>query len=147
MTVEFWADIGAGNRSLDAGLFLRRNPGGGVKQSGVDYAPNASGGYQNLDLLNNSGVDAYANNNVALTNTTGAHITVVVDSVKGALCYYNGTTVISTLNNAVPSLADINDVYNVIGASLVAVDPYSGGDHPRIPRLSGRPVAPGHRPQ
>ncbi len=127
MTVEFWADIGTQTAVWTRVFSFGNETGGGVKQSGVDYAPNASGGYQNLDLLNNSGVDAYANNNVALTNTTGAHITVVVDSVKGALYYYYGTTVISTLNNAVPSLADIDDVYNLIGASLVAVDPYLVG--------------------
>ena len=98
--------------------------GGGSKQSGVDYSPNAAGNFQNLDLENNSSVDSYANNNVAITNTTGTHITVVVDSINGALCYYNGTNVVSTLNTAVTSLANITDVYNLIGASLVAVDPY-----------------------
>src|ERR1039458_8931965 len=142
MTVEFWADIGAGNQPwtrvfsfgdqtnvfINDILYI-------LKNSGVDYCPYAGGGYQNLDLKDLSGVDAYANNNAGLTNTINDHVTVLVDSVNGALYYYNSTSVISTLNGAVPSLTNINDVYNWIGASLVfgassnpiSVDPYLAG--------------------
>ena len=127
MTVECWVDIGTQTANWTRVFSFGNQTGGGLKQSGVDYSPNATGGYQNLDLLNNSSVDGYANNNAALVNTTGSHITVVADSINGALCYYNGTNVVSTLNTAVPSLADIDDVYNLIGASLVAIDPYLVG--------------------
>ncbi len=127
MTVECWVDIGTQSANWTRVFSFGNQTGGGGKQSGVDYSPNATGNYQNLDFLNNNNVDAYANNNVALVNTTGSHITVVVDSVNGAMYYYNGTNVVSTLNTAAPSLTNINDVYNLIGASLVAVDPYLVG--------------------
>lgn len=124
MTVEVWADIGMQNGDWTRIFFFGDQTGGDSKNSGVDYSPNAAGGYQNLDLLTLSQVDGYANNNAAITNTTGSHITVVVDSVNNIMYYYNGTTVVSTLNSAVPSLVDINDAINVIGASPVGVDPY-----------------------
>jgi hypothetical protein len=127
MTVECWVDIGMQSANWARIFSFGNQTGGGGKQSGVDYSPNAAGGYQNVDFEDNNSVDAYANNNTALTNTTGTHITVVVDSVNRALYYYNGTNVVSTLNTAVPSLANISDVYNLIGASLVAVDPYLAG--------------------
>jgi hypothetical protein len=129
MTVEVWADIGS-NPVWTRVFSFGDQTGGGLKNSGVDYCPYAPGGangYQNLDLLNTSGADAYANNNASLNGATGNHITVIVDSVNGALCYYNGTSVVSTLHSAVPSLADINDVDNWIGASLVTADPYLAG--------------------
>jgi hypothetical protein len=143
MTVEFWADIGAGNPAWTRVFSFGDQSGGGTKSSGIDFCPYAPSGYQNLDFLNTSGDDAYANNPVALTNTTGDHVTVVVDSVNDALYYYNGTHIVSTFHDnnlsltntlvatssGVPlmSLAQIDDVYNVIGASLDAVDPYLAG--------------------
>jgi hypothetical protein len=129
MTVEFWADIGAGNAVWTRVFSFGDQTGGGLKNSGVDYCPYAPGGangYQNLDLLS-GGVDAYANNNASILGATGVHVTVIVDPVDGILCYYNGTSVISTLQSAVPSLANINDVDNWIGASLVSADPFLAG--------------------
>jgi hypothetical protein len=125
MTVEFWADIGAGNPAWTR-VFSFGDQNSGTKNSGVDYCPYADGGYQNLDL-SSGGVGAYANNTPGLTNTSNDHVTVIVDSVNGALCFYNGTNVVSTLNSAVPSLANINDVNNWIGASLVSADSYLNG--------------------
>jgi hypothetical protein len=122
MTVEFWADIGAGNPAWTR-VFSFGDQNGGGKNSGLDYCPFAAGNYQNLDL-NASGVDAYANNNAGLGGSNNVHVTVIADSTSGVLCYYNGTNVVSTLNSAVPSLASINDANNWIGASLVSVDPY-----------------------
>jgi len=133
MTVEFWADIGAGNPVWTRVFSFGDQTGGGLKNSGVDYCPYAPGltdtgpQYQNLDLLNLGGVDAYANTTPDLRDTTGNHITVIVDSVNGSLCWYNGVSVVSTLQSAVPSLADINDVDNWIGASLVENDQYLTG--------------------
>ena len=126
MTVEFWADIGADN-PIWTRVFSFGDTTGAQKLSGVDYCPYAGGGYQNLDLLDTNSVDAYANNNVGLTNTMGDHVTIIVDPPNGVLCYYNGTSVVSTLNSAVPSLAAINDVTNWIGASLITNDPYLAG--------------------
>ena len=109
----------------------------------MDFSPYENGGYQNLNFTNIVGDGFYANNNVALTNTVGDHVTVVVDSVNGSMYYYNGTNVVSTFHDnnlalnqtlvatssGVPflSLAEIDDVFNVIGASLYAVDPYLAG--------------------
>jgi hypothetical protein len=126
MTVEFWADIGADN-PIWTRVFSFGDTTGAQKLSGIDYCPYAGGGYQNLDLLDTNSVDAYANNNVGLTNTMGDHVTIIVDPPNGVLCYYNGTSVVSTLNSAVPSLAAINDVTNWIGASLITNDPYLAG--------------------
>src|SRR5262249_51924378 len=103
MTVEFWADIAAGNPIWTRVFSFGDQTGGGQKNSGVDYCPYAAGNYQNLDLSNTGGVDAYANNNAGLIGSNNVHITVIVDSVGGALGYYKGTSVISTLNGAVPS--------------------------------------------
>ena len=125
MTVEFWADIGAGN-AVWTRVFSFGDPTGGTKNSGIDYCPYAGGGYQNLDL-SSGGVDAYANNNISIAGSNNIHITVIADSVNGALCYYNGASVVSTLNSATPSLANINDVANWIGASPYPADPYLAG--------------------
>jgi hypothetical protein len=143
MTVEFWADIGAGNPVWTRVFSFGNQSSSGTKSSGVDYCPYAPNSYQNLDFLNTSGDDAYANNNTSLNGTTNNHITVVVDSVNDSLYYYNGTNIISTFHDnnlalnqtlvatsaGVPlmSLAEIEDVYNVIGASLDGVDPYLAG--------------------
>jgi hypothetical protein len=59
-------------------------------------------------------------------------VTLIADPVSGVLCFYNGATLISTLNsgsaNGVPSLASINDVHNWIGRSLhLLEDPYFAG--------------------
>ena len=121
MTVEFWADIDGANPPWTR-VFAFGDSDGSQKTSGVDYCPYAPSGYQNLDFA--SDFDTYANNDTALTNTAGDHVTVIVDSVNGALCYYNGTNVVSTLHGAVPSLADISDPSNLLGASLVPADPY-----------------------
>jgi hypothetical protein len=132
MTVEFWADIGASN-PVWTRVFFFGDPSGGKKNSGVDYCPyapaytNTVPQYQNLDLLNLSGVDAYANATPDLRGTTGNHITVIVDSVNASLCWYNGVSVVSTLQSAVPSLADINDIADWIGASPYPADPYLAG--------------------
>jgi len=126
MTVEVWADIGAGNPVWTRVFFFGDQTGGGQKNSGVDYCSYATGGtsgYQNLDL-NVGGVDSYANNNAGLNGSNNVHITVVVDSASGSLYYYNGASVISTLNGDVLSLAGINDLDNWIGASPVSADPY-----------------------
>ncbi|EEF61350.1 immunoglobulin domain-containing protein [Pedosphaera parvula] len=127
MTVEFWTDIAPGNPVWTRVFSFGDQTGGGTKNSGVDYCPYAGGNYQNLDLSDLTGASTYANNNAGLNGTTNNHITVIVDSVKGALCYYNGVSVVSTLNGAVPSLANSNDVDNWIGASLVSSDPYLAG--------------------
>ena len=93
----------------------------------MDYCPSAEGDWQNLDLLDGSGVRAYANNPGGILGATAAHITVVVDSVNNAMYYYNGASVVSTLHGRVPSLANINDTDNWIGASLVSADAYLAG--------------------
>jgi hypothetical protein len=126
MTVEFWVDVGPSN-PVWTRIFSFGDGSGGTKNSGIDYCPFAAGNYQNLDLSDYYAVDGYANNNAGLNGATGKHITVVVDSTHGVLGYYNGASVVSTLNTAVPSLANINDVNNLIGASLVASDPYFAG--------------------
>lgn len=125
MTVEFWADIGS--NPVWTRVFSFGSSGGGQKTSGLDYCPYAGGNYQNLDLSNTNGADAYANNNVGLNGTSGVHVTIVVDPTTGVLGYYNGASVISTLQSAVPPLTNINDATNMIGASLVALDPYLAG--------------------
>jgi hypothetical protein len=125
MTVEFWADIGF--NPIWTRVFSFGSSDGINKTSGVDYCPYAGGNYQNLDLSNTNGVNAYANNNAGLNGMSGNHVTVIVDPVSGVLCYYNGTSVISTLQSAVPPLAKVNDVINVIGKSLVTNDPYLAG--------------------
>jgi len=142
MTVEFWADIG-NNPPYTRVFAFGNQSGGGQETSGLDFSPYENGGYQNLNFTNIVGDGFYANNNVALTNTVGDHVTVVVDSVNGSMYYYNGTNVVSTFHDnnlalnqtlvatssGVPflSLAEIDDVFNVIGASLYAVDPYLAG--------------------
>ncbi len=125
-TVEFWADIGASNQ-IWTRVFSFGDGTTGTKLSGVDFCPYAGGGFQNLDLSNTNGVDAYANNDVSLLGSNNVHVTVIVDPTKAVLCYFNGTSVVSSLNGVVSSLAGINDVDNWIGASLVAADPYLTG--------------------
>ncbi|HVM47934.1 MAG TPA: immunoglobulin domain-containing protein [Candidatus Acidoferrum sp.] len=125
ITVEFWADVSVINTNYPwTRVFSFGDQTGTLKKaSGVDFCPYAPGNYQNLDLLDTSGNDVYANNNAGLAGAGLTHVTVVVDPPRNAFYYYNGATVVSTLQGAVPSLANINDPYNLIGASLVAVDP------------------------
>jgi hypothetical protein len=128
MTVEFWADIGS--NPIWTRVFFFGSTSGGTKNSGFDYcpfAPPATNSYQNLDFLNLSGGDAYANNNAGFSNVIGKHVTVVIDSINGAMYYYNGASLVSTLNGAAPSLANINDITDVIGQSPVKNDPYLNG--------------------
>lgn len=125
MTVEFWADIGPSNPVWTYAFFLGEQVGG-VKNAGVDYSPYGASNYQNCDLRN-SGSSVYANKNAGLLGTTGNHVTVIVDPVNGVLCFYNGVSVVSTLNGPVPSLAGINDVNNWIGRSPYLIDPYMAG--------------------
>jgi len=125
ITVEFWADIGS--NPVWTRVFSFGDGSGGTKNSGLDYCPFAGGNYQNLDLYTTSHVDTYVNNPAGLNGTTGNHVTVIVDSVNGAMCYYNGTNVLTTLSSTVPALANINDIDNWIGASFVASDPYLAG--------------------
>jgi hypothetical protein len=131
MTVEFWVDVGPDN-PIWTYVFSFGEQAGGIKASGVDYCPYAGGNYQNSDLRGNGTGFIYANKNVGLLGTTGNHVTLIADPVSGVLCFYNGATLISTLNsgsaNGVPSLASINDVDNWIGRSLHLVeDPYFAG--------------------
>ena len=113
---------------MDARLCLRRAKLTRARRNPVlIIVPTPLAITQNLDLLDTSGHDAYANNPAGVNNTTLDHITVVVDSVNNQLYYYNGTNVVSTLNSVVPSLANIADANNWIGASFVTGDPYLAG--------------------
>lgn len=126
MTVEFWADIGAGNPDWTR-VFSFGSSDGVNKTSGVDYCPGAAGNYQNLDL-SSGGLGDYANSTPGIRGTNGIHVTVIVDPVNAALCYYNGTSNVSTIHSvAVPTLAALVDDINVIGKSLVTNDPYLAG--------------------
>src|ERR1700722_10097268 len=127
LTVEVWADFSASNPTWTRVFSFGDQNGGGGKNSGVDYCHYAGGNYQNLDMLSTNGADAYANNNQGLNGATNVHITVVVDPVNNALYYYNGTSVVSTKNNTVPPLSQINDTYNLLGRSLYDLDPTLAG--------------------
>lgn len=127
ITVEFWADINAGNPTWTRVFSFGSQNGSGAKSSGIDYCPYAGGNYQNLDALNTNGVDAYANNNSGLLGLTNVHVTVVVDPVDSTMYYYNGTTVISALNGTPPPLSQMNDAFDLIGRSLYDVDPTLAG--------------------
>ncbi|HZV35053.1 MAG TPA: LamG-like jellyroll fold domain-containing protein, partial [Verrucomicrobiae bacterium] len=123
ISVEFWADIDAGNPTWTRVFSFGSQNGSGQKNSGIDYCPYAGGNYQNLDALNTNGVDAYANNNSGLLGLTNVHVTVVVDPVNNTMYYYNGTTLISQLHGAPPPLSQMNDAYDLIGRSLYDIDP------------------------
>jgi hypothetical protein len=126
ITVEFWADIGAGNPDWTR-VFSFGSSDGVNKTSGVDYCPGAAGNYQNLDL-SSGGLGDFANSTPGIRGANGIHVTVIVDPVNAALCYYNGTSNVSTIHSvAVPTLAAIVDDINVIGKSLVTSDPYLAG--------------------
>jgi hypothetical protein len=122
MTVEFWADLGPSAAPWSRVFSFGDQSTDGNKSSGVDYAHFAGGNYQNLDLVATN-ADAYANNPSGLDGTTNVHVTVVVDTLNGALYYYNGVNIVSTQHNPVPSLLAVSDPINVIGRSLVDVDP------------------------
>ena len=53
----------------------------------------------------------------AILGTTGIHVTVIADPVNGVLCYYNGTSVVSTLhtNGSFPGRHQLM-IMNMIGA-------------------------------
>jgi hypothetical protein len=123
ITVEVWADLSANNPFWTRVFSFGDQNGGGGKNSGVDYSHYVGGNYQNLDLLNTNGTDAYANSTPGLNGTTNSHITVVVDPVNNNFYYYNGVTVVSTQHGTAPPLSMMNDTYNLIGRSLYDTDP------------------------
>jgi hypothetical protein len=126
MTVEFWADIGAGNPDWTR-VFAFGSSDGSTKTSGIDYSPGAPGDYQNLDLLS-GGVNNYANSTPGSRGANHIHVTVIIDPVNNALCYYNGTAFTSAQHNlTVPPLNGIADDLNLIGASLAPADAYLAG--------------------
>ncbi|SPE63295.1 LamG domain protein jellyroll fold domain protein [Verrucomicrobia bacterium] len=126
LTVEFWADFSVNPNWTRVFAFGDQNAGGN-KNSGVDYCHLAPGNYQNLDMLDTNGNDAYANSTPGLDNSTNNHVTVVVDPVNHTMYYYNGVSVVSTEHNTVPSLTAINDTLNLIGRSLYDLDPTLNG--------------------
>ena len=127
MSVEFWADVAADNMFWTRVFSFGDQSGTLQKANGLDYCPYAGSDYQNVDLSDLSGADCYANNNAGIQGKGLKHVTIVVDSPHNSMYYYNGASLISTLNKAVPSLTNITDTYNLIGASLVAIDPYLEG--------------------
>jgi hypothetical protein len=127
LTVEFWADFSSSN-PLWTRVFSFGDQNGGGKNSGVDFCPYAGGNYQNLDMLSTNGVDAYANSNPGLNGLTNNHVTVVVDPLSNNMYYYNGVTVVSVEHGTVSSLQSINDTYNLLGRSLVDLDPTLNGN-------------------
>jgi hypothetical protein len=127
LTVEFWADFGT-NTIWTRVFALGSQTADGTKGSGVDYCHFAGGNYQNLDLLDTNGVDAYANNPQGLDTLSNQHVTVVVDCVNSNMYYYNGTTVTSVKNwTRLPSLAETLDTFNTIGRSFYDNDPTLNG--------------------
>jgi hypothetical protein len=123
LTVETWVDIGAVPTWTRVFSFGDQN-GAGNKDSGVDFCPYAPGNYQNLDVLSTNGLDAYANNPESLNGETNVHITVVVDPVHNNAYYYNGLSVVSTLNSpTVPPLSEMSFTDNWLGKSLYDADP------------------------
>jgi hypothetical protein len=124
LTVETWVDIGAGIPPWTRVFSFGDQNGGGGKNSGVDFCPFAPGNYQNLDVLAVGGPDAYANNPESLAGETNVHITVVVDPVHNNAYYYNGLSIVSTLNSpTVPPLSEMNFTDNWLGKSLYDADP------------------------
>ncbi|HWX19167.1 MAG TPA: LamG-like jellyroll fold domain-containing protein [Candidatus Binatia bacterium] len=128
LTVEFWVDFSSSNPLWTRVFSFGDQNGGGGKNSGVDFCPYAGGNFQNLDMLNTNGVDAYANSTPGLNGLTNNHVTVVVDPVNNGLDYYNGVAVVSTEHNPVPSLLAITDTVNLLGRSLYDVDPTMNGN-------------------
>lgn len=127
LTVEFWADFGT-NSVWTRVFAFGSQTSNGTKESGVDYCHYAGGNYQNLDLLDLNGVDAYANNPQGLDTLSNQHVTVVVDCVNSNMYYYNGTTIASTPHySRLPSLLNINDSFNTIGRSFYDNDPTLNG--------------------
>jgi len=123
ITVEVWADFSPNNPAWTRVFSFGDQNSSAAKNSGIDYCHFAGGNYQNLDVLNTNGVDAYANNPQGLNGVTNAHITVVVDPVNANAYYYNGIIVVSTLHGTPSPISQMNDTYNLIGRSLYDVDP------------------------
>lgn len=127
VTVEFWADFSTNNPAWTRVFSFGDQNGGGGKNSGIDYCHYAGGNYQNLDMLATNGDDAYANNPEGLNGMTNVHVTVVVDPLHTKGYYYNGVSIISTLNGTPPPLSEMNDTYNLVGRSLYNTDPTLNG--------------------
>ncbi len=123
ITVEVWADFSSSNPFWTRVFSFGDQTVAGNKNSGIDYCHYAGGNFENLDVLSTNGADAFANNSPGLNGVSNAHVTVVVDPVNNNAYYYNGVTVVSTKNNTVPPLAQMNDTFNLIGRSLYDVDP------------------------
>ena len=126
VTIEFWASFSSSNPTWTRVFAFGDQNGSGGENTGLDYCHFAGGNYQNLNYQTAAG-SGYANNNMGLNGETNVHVTVVVDPVHNNMYYYNGTTLISTLNGLVPPLSGLNDVYGLIGRSLYDVDPTLAG--------------------
>lgn len=126
VTIEFWASYSDTNAVWTRTFAFGDQNGSGGENTGLDYTHYAGGNYQNLNIQTAAG-GGYANNPAGLNGVTNVHVTVVVDPTKNTMYYYNGVTVISSLNGSVPPLSGINDVYGLLGRSLYNIDPALSG--------------------
>ncbi len=122
VTIEFWASFSSANPYWTRTFAFGDQDGSGGENTGLDYCHYAGGNWQNLNFQTGAGA-GYANNPGGLNGQTNVHVTVVVDPPDANMYYYNGTTVISTLHNSVPPLSGLNDIYGLLGRSLVDIDP------------------------
>ena len=122
VTIEFWASISDTNDPWTRVFAFGDQTDTGGENTGLDFSPYAPGNYQNLNFQTPAG-GGYANNPASLLGTTNVHVTVVVDPANNNMYYYNGSTVVSGKNGSVPPLSGLNDIYGLIGRSLVNVDP------------------------
>jgi len=126
VTIEFWTSVSDTNAPWIRIFAFGDQTGAGGENTGLDYSPYAPGNYQNLNIQTPAG-SGYANNPTSLSGTTNVHVTVVVDPPNHNMYYYNGSTVVSSLNGSVPPLSGINDIYGLLGRSLVNIDPALSG--------------------
>jgi hypothetical protein len=122
VTIEFWASYNSTNLPWTRTFAFGDQTGDGGENTGLDYTHYAPGTYENLNIITPAG-SAYANNPDGLNGATNVHVTVVVDPTQNKMFYYNGSTIVSTLNGSVPALSGINDTYGLLGRSLVNIDP------------------------
>jgi len=133
VTIELWGTFSPSN-PVWTRTFAFGDQIAGQPNTALDYCHYAGGNYQNLNI-NTPGGGAYANNSAGINGQTNIHVTVIVS--PPTMYYYNGSTLISTLNGTVPPLSGLNDINGLIGRGLYDTDPTLAGSIDEFRMYSG----------
>ncbi|HVM50448.1 MAG TPA: LamG-like jellyroll fold domain-containing protein [Candidatus Acidoferrum sp.] len=125
LTVEFWATFGANSANCYVFSLGYTNVVSGTVQGSkyVCYSPHTSTGQ---GLLMSPADNIFQQQVTTSTTLDGSttHVACVIDPPNQTLAIYTNGVLAAANTNMTIGLANVNDVFSYIGASLFAADPY-----------------------